>query len=417
MRKVLIVGGGLTGVMAAFEAKRLGFRDVELHERSDRLGGVARARPAHGGEVRTGTIYFGPDSDPVRQLLEPHGVRFETFPNRFGSVSSGEGGAFVFTHDFGGPALPASRLDLVRPQDERLSSRLFAYPPEIAGPLRRYCDWHVGVSPETLHASAATPLAINRVIPIGVDAETLVSRKQSDPLYDEMYGVPRASWTRPLNRAASLPAGGFDTFYSTCHRALCDAGVRVVTESLMPPRAALATAPNEQILVWAANPLPLFKAAGLEVPKAPGKTFSSYVFDVKWTGQAPFYVQNFTASGSIFRVYLYRTGDKVRLTAECVAPTDEADLKAEIRSLMEGFGGERLVLGTQVALDVAPRWLCHTVDTVEKLKGLRAWAERRMGDAFVQAGWEQYGKNAKHDAVRLGLERAAEIAQLRATGT
>ncbi len=83
MTKVRIVGGGLTGILAAFEAHRLGCRDIELHERFDRLGGVALPREAHGLELREGCIYFGPRTDPIRRLLEWHGLAFEEFEHGF----------------------------------------------------------------------------------------------------------------------------------------------------------------------------------------------------------------------------------------------------------------------------------------------------------------------------------------------
>ncbi len=323
----------------------------------------------------------------------------------------------MFVRDYAGPALPADEITLTAPADERLSSRIYAYPQEMGCALRRYCDWFLGVAPETLHASAADSLGIARVQPIGADATDLAWRKTTDPLYDTLYGQIRADWSVSLNRSAATPAGGFDVFYSACHRALADQGVRVITESLLPPRAALQAAPAEQITVWAANPTPLFAAAGLKPPSAPMKTISSYVLDVRWSGHTPFQVRNFTATGSIFRLHLYRAACGVRLTAECVAPADEAELRQEIRRLMEGFGGEQLSLGALVAVDMAPRWQWWTVETVRAVENLAHWAERRLGDAFVPAGWLTQGQPARLRAISRGLVQAAEGAPMLATGT
>ena len=81
MKRVQIVGGGLTGILAAFQAHRLGARQIDLYERLDRLGGVALPELHDGKEMREGCIYFGPKGDPIRSLLETHGARFEEFPS------------------------------------------------------------------------------------------------------------------------------------------------------------------------------------------------------------------------------------------------------------------------------------------------------------------------------------------------
>ena len=53
-QRIRIIGGGLTGVLAAFEAHRLGWRDITLQERFEALGGVARPKLIHGREMRDG---------------------------------------------------------------------------------------------------------------------------------------------------------------------------------------------------------------------------------------------------------------------------------------------------------------------------------------------------------------------------
>src|SRR6185503_20163770 len=106
MSRVRIVGGGLTGILAAFQAHRLGARHIELYERFDQLGGVALPQVSGGREMREGCVYFGPQGDTIRSLLEDHGAEFEDFDNRFGSVSPGSSNP-VHVQNFGGPALAA----------------------------------------------------------------------------------------------------------------------------------------------------------------------------------------------------------------------------------------------------------------------------------------------------------------------
>ena len=74
-QKILIVGGGLVGVLAALEAHRLGAREIILHERHPDLGGSLKPRLFHGLELRDQLCLFGDRTDPMRQLLAWRGVR------------------------------------------------------------------------------------------------------------------------------------------------------------------------------------------------------------------------------------------------------------------------------------------------------------------------------------------------------
>jgi len=409
MTRVRIIGGGLTGVLAAFEAHRLGFRDIILHERFDRLGGVALPKVENGLELRTSRIYFGPAKDPVRRLLEWHGVEFEEFENRFGSVSPGQDGQPLCIRDFGGPALPARQVGLADPMGESLADRLRAYPADIQQALTRYCQWRLGAWLDEVHGSAATPLAINRVYPIGGDVSTLAELKRTDALYDELYAIPREFWGRTNNLTAALPRGGFAVMFETCRRRLESLGVTIHDNSLVSPRQALAA--RDEVVVWAADPMPLFNAAGLTAPKLIEKSFATYVFKAKFAGPTPFYVQNFTATGAAFQVYLYESRGETLVTAECVAEAPDGELRREIHRLMAGFGGEGLTLGEQIGVSVEPRWIYNSMEAVKGLGVLRGQLARTHGAAFVPGAWETYARSETFAQVNAGLAAALAASQ------
>ena len=405
MSRVKIVGGGLTGILAALQAHRMGVTEIELFERFDRLGGVALPGERHGLEMREGCIYFGPKGDPIRALLEAYGLRFEDFENRFGSISPSDFGEPVATADFGGPALPCADIALTPPAGVSLADRLACYPAALRIPLARYGRWHLGCDLKAVHESAAIPLAINRVFPLGADLAALADAKRHDPLADELFAIPRSLWGRTANLTASLPVGGFPALLRQCRRALEQAGVTIHDRSLVSPRQALAEHAAGEVLVWAANPTPLFKAAGVATPKLLPKSFATYVFAARWTGPRPFYVQNFTAEGSCFRVYLYESAGRTLLTAECVAEDGGDELTYDIHRMLRGFGGD-LTLGDMLAASIKPRWIYHSVEAIDGLVELRGALTERMGPAFVPGAWEPYAKSEKFAAVNAGLAAA-----------
>lgn len=399
--RIRIVGGGLTGILAAFEAHRLGWRDITIQERFEALGGVARPKVMHGREMRDGCIYFGGAGDPIVDTLSAHGARFETFDNRFGSVSLDADGRRVFTWDFGGPAIDCAASKVGKPASESLASRIAAYPAEIAAQLEAYCRWHLDVDLDTVHGEAAIPLAINRVFPAAADLSELARMKATNPWADELYAIPRGLSGRTANLVATLPVGGFAALFDTCHQALIRLGVKVELNALVSPRALLAAPDAGETVVWAANPTPLFKPLGLATPPLIKKSFATYVFQVEFDGPCPVYVQNFTAQGAAFRVYLYESGGQRLAVAECVREADLARLPAEMRVLLSGFGS--LKVGPLLHSDIQPRWIYHSIAALEGLKALRARLTDRFGGQFIAGAWEPYAKAAKLAEVNAAL--------------
>lgn len=399
--KVRIVGGGLTGVLAAFEALRLGYRDIELLERFDQLGGSALSRQAHGLELRDRRVYFGAPGDPARSLLESAGLRFEDFENRFGSVSCGAGGELAIGHDFAGPVLRSRSLDLSAPTGDSLADRIRAYPSDIAGQLNRYCQWSLGVWLDEIHTDAVCALGIERVHPTGSDLVQLARLKRAAPLYDDFYGIPRAMWGRLKNATASLPEGGLVPFFRACRRELERAGVKVRTETLASPRELKLDHRSGDLLVWAADAAALYKPAGLEPPTSFRKAVASYTFKARYAGPAPFYVRNFTAEGAVSQIYVYESRGQILFTAECVAEVADGELRREIHRLMSVFGGASLVLGEAVAADHRTRSGYPSMAEVRGLDALRTAYRRELGPGFVLAG-------RRFEGLRMALAAAHE---------
>ena len=404
VERVRIVGGGLSGILAAFQAHRFGIRQIDLYERLDRLGGVAQPPLIDGCEMRQGCIYFGPKGDPIRDLLEAHGARFEEFENRFGSVSNGLQGPQYLT-DFGGPAIARGTSALSPRCGNSLADRLACYDPQIASELADYVRWHTGADPRDLDESAAIPLAINRIYPAAADCEALAAQKKRDPLADELFGIPRSQWGYASNLTASLPEGGFPALFAHCREALRAIGVMIHDTAHVKPRDILAGGPKGEAVVWAASPMALFKPLGLTAPRAPARKFATYTFEAQFDGPVPFYVQNFTATGAVFRIYIYQSKNRQFLSAECVAKADETMLPAQIQQMAQGFDGH-LQLGKIVHRSIEPRWLYHSPQTMASLAALRGALRNIAGAQVIPGAWEAYAKAAKFAEIERALGRA-----------
>ena len=392
MSRVRIIGGGLSGILAAFEAHRLGARDIELHERFSQLGGSALPTERHGVELRERHIAFGAKDHPVRRRLEANGIEFAEYDNACGSVSPAEAGPPVYASGFAGPALPCADLALGPTPGPRLSDRIAAYPADVRAPLERWLRWRLGPAATEAHAGAAGALGLSQVLPLGADAAALAAARRADSRIDGYFAIP---WAGAEPAVASTPAGGFAAFYRRCHRALRQIGVRIHENSYLAPRQILAEHRPGDLLVWTAGPAALFKLVDAPAPRLLETSHAAYVFAGRWTGPRPFRIENFTAEGVCIRVHAYESGERTLIAAECVAEAGATDLRYEVHRLFHGFEGD-LALGELLSASVKPRWTHQTVAAIGALKDLRAHLAQRFGPSLVTNGWEHTDAAGRH---------------------
>jgi hypothetical protein len=409
--KVRIIGGGLTGVLAAFEAHRLGARDIELHERHEQLGGQAWPRQAHSLEVREAALTFGPPGDPIRDLLEANGLAFEDFENHRAAVSPAPGRDITHQRDFPGPALRSRDTRLGPVTGESLADRLRAYPADIAHALAHYCQWSLGGWLDQVHGSAAEALGVRRVYPLGADVADLAAQKRACPVADDLYGIPAPLWGRLTNLTASAPRDGLQAMMMRAHQALVRLGVKVSVVDMASPHAALQGRDPGEIVVWAAEPAALFKPMGLAAPAQAPRRVVTYVFKARYGAAAPVEVRNFTAEGVISTLRLYESRGQALIAADCVAEVSDSELRRETHRLMAGFCGASLQLGEAIGTGISPRWDCPSLDTVKALRGLRAGLAHSEGAAFVAPLWENPRPAERHAALSDALANAMQAAR------
>jgi hypothetical protein len=103
----------------------------------------------------------------------------------------------------------------------------------------------------------------------------------------------------------------------------------------------------------------------------------------------------------------------VLLTAECVSEEAGEALIGDVRSLLKGFEG-RLSVRELLFRSVKPRWIYHSVDTIDRLAALRSALTARLGKGFVAGAWEAYAKGEKFAEVEASLRAALGIKDVRA---
>jgi hypothetical protein len=259
-----------------------------------------------------------------------------------------------------------------------------------------------------VHAGAAEALGVRRVYPLGADIADLAAQKRASPVADDLYGIPAPLWGRLANLTASTPRDGLQTLMMRAHQALIRLGVKVSVVDLTSPHAALQGRAPGEIVVWAAEPAPLFKPMGLTAPAQAPRRVVTYVFKARYGHAAPVEVRNFTAEGVVATLRLYDSRGQSLIAADCVAEISDRELRREIHRLMAGFCGSSLQLGEAIGAGMAPRWDCPSLETVRSLRALRASLAHSQGAAFIAPMWGNPRPAERHAALSQAL--AASLA-------
>jgi hypothetical protein len=376
MARVRIIGGGLTGILAAFEAHRLGAREIVLEDALDRLGGWSLPRVSHGVELRDGEFAFGPAQDPIRQALEWRGVAFDEADLHDGAISPSPTGPRASWGE--GPVLPAEvSAPAAATQAETLNDILRAYPRSAADPLASYCQWRLGVWLDQVHASAAPALGLHKVrlAPVGDTATANVSTP----------------------RRGAVPRDGLNGLFASASRALTRLGVEIRLHSLVSPREAAQGCAEDETVVWAADPLPLFDLAAQKAPKPRliGERVASYVFRARLEAPLPLTVRNYTGEGKVSTLRVYESRGETLVSVECVDEVGDECLRAEVLRLLAPFARRPMILDACVLTNMRTRFACPSVEAVQRLNRLEAELAHRFKGRFIVAGWESADAGAR----------------------
>ena len=387
MARVRIIGGGLTGILAAFEAHRLGAREIVLEDALDRLGGWSLPRVSHGAELRDGEFVFGPAHDPIRQALEWRGVAFDEVDLHEGAISPSPSGPRA---SWGaGPVLAAETTTVAEAAaPETLNDILRAYPRAAADPLAQYCQWRLGVWLDQVHASAAPALGLNqvRLAPISETAAANVSTP----------------------RRGALARDGLNGLFAQASRALARIGVEIRLHSLVSPREAAHACAEDETVVWAADPMPLFDLAAQKAPtpRLIGERVASYIFRARLEAPLPLTVRNYTAEGKVSALRVYQSRGETLVSVECVDEVGDECLRAEVLRLLAPFARRPMILDACVLTNMRTRFACPSVEAVQRLDRLEAELAHRHQGRFILAGWESADAGARIAGLTERMERS-----------
>ena len=403
---VVIVGGGITGVAAALYAYQLGFRKIQLHEKSSRLGGILRDIEGDDGCIFfRGCQYINPKS-PLFLTLDKS--LFYSFEHRYASRTNFSG-EIINRDDFAGPVVYSrgKHLNLGQPTSDTVTSRFGIYPLWLRSELEkifvRYSD------PSNSHFECITPFQMNRVL-VADRVEDIAVLKKSMSLADEVYGLPRyffgLQWDNSL-----LPLNGYNSFFENIEKYLIRLGVKVFTSSPVSIRSKddhiVAFSQGQQIndsidwLVWTANPIPLFTLFGYKAGNIPTRMKNIY-YKIQVPIKSPFYIQVYDVDCPITRIFLYEDSVTVESLDHGYSSLQAVETVERITS---DFG---IKCSPKNILNITSckenRFLTYSIEDYQTMRSL---PEKLLKYNMICSPWYQYGRDQKLQAVFKSLDYLA----------
>jgi hypothetical protein len=411
MKKIVVVGGGITGCISALHLSEKGY-NVELFESSVNLGGVIKDSIFNGHAYLTGPQYLNTDSEWIKKLLEYENInkavrrinlQYASFNDLFGEE--------IFKKDFAQLATSVNFRTVKKKKNTTLLSRLKCYQKNISAPLQ---DWlkRFAIKYDKIHNNCAKTLSISRVLFLN-DVEKIRLLKKSNNQFDELLGLVDLKYQ---SNQAFLPTNGFDKFFFELKKIMIKKNIRIFFGSKILLRKndhnllSVYNKNNEIIcdyVLWTANPVPLIKNLTGELLDNPfNSCFMIFMNFLKIPQDTKdFYIQVFSKKSNISRIFIYKDKKTFKLTAEGVSTEKKIDLESEInfiKKILNYFCSKSEVSETYQI----KKFLKHNLYTSKDYNLMKKIKNTNSETKFIHGAWDVYERDKKIMDVFQNIQKA-----------
>lgn len=394
--KLSIVGGGITGCIAAVHSAREG-HEVTLLEASSDLGGVLRDIQVTEG------IYFNGCQYLQQGVLDRMGWSdaFSEFSHEYGSITALGNTTTRVVNDCAQPAFDG-KVDLCNKSAIHTSAleRLESYKsnsPQIIRWAQSFGDL------ANLDWKCLVSMQLSRLhFP---DDEQISRLKIDSQRANELLAVSRR--IRGLEaESAWLPNEGYNVLFDRLHHKMSALGVDIQLNSPITPVFELGQfsirSRSEKIeadlVVWATNPVPLFNrlfSIRMDTPPVKMKLLFGNLLQIRLMPVSlPYYWQVFDIESSVVRIYLYELCGEIRFSAETFDSVDDATAWRDLKHVMKlcGLDCDHYLVGIV-------KQLRHVNFSTKEFKAFENLEADMLRHRVVPGGWQHFGREEKINSI------------------
>lgn len=401
--KLAIVGGGITGCMAAIHGANEG-HEVTLWETTSSLGGVLHDIKTESGDYYNGCQYLG--KGVFDKLGWSDGLT--EFSHEYGSITSLGNTNLRLMDDCAQPTLDGevrlsdkplihqSALQRLQAYDQN-AEKLIAWAKPF-GDLAKL-DWRCLI-----------PMQLSRLhFP---DDSEVTSWKMNNPRANDLLALPRRLRGMPAE-SAWLPNEGFNHFFVRLHQSMRELGVSVRLNAPITPNfesGQFSISSRSEIIesdtvVWATNPVPLFKrifGIRIETPPVKMKVLVGKISSIKQT-PVPYYWQVFDTDSCVVRLYVYELGGEIKFSAETFDYVDDSTAWQDVQKIIKYCD-----LGSDPQLAGIVKQQRFVNFSTTEFQFFETLAVDLLQHGVVPGGWQHFGREAKLDYILPLIDRCLQ---------
>ncbi len=398
MKKIAIVGGGITGCISAMYCADLGYQ-VEIYEKKENLGGVINDLEKNGDFFFNGPQYYDTESWWIKKFKKNQYFKnlFCDFNLKYGSFND------LFNQDISSKDFAQIKTNLRFKQIDKKNfefykDRINSYQKNISAPLqnwsKKYCK-----SYEILHANCALLLNTGRVF-FSKDEIKILDLKKKNSFIDELLGIPNKNFK---DQKFCIPILGNKNFFERLRKHLKKKKIRINFNSTLKLKYENNNINlfnrnkkiNFDYSIWCANPVPLIKSSNLGVLDNPVVNVLVLSMNVKLKEflDNNLYLQVFSKKYNLFRIFIYKVEKKIKLSLEIIFDkkiNKEKEINFAIKTLKQ-----HKIFVDNYDHETEKKEIRHMLFSVNDFKKFKEYEHSPFSGKILSGGWQLIGRENK----------------------
>ncbi len=324
MKKFAVIGGGITGCIAALNAVSKGY-DVTIFEKEKSLGGILKDVKKDENIFFNSCQYFNPEEKWYKTHIEGN-LDFKIFNHRKGSFTD------IFDNQIFELNVPNPTCEKKIDLDEiiekiekntkfNLKDRLNFYPRFINDNIFKWVSMH-NVNPEDLSWDHPNGFSCGRVF-FKENLEEVKLLKKRSKLMDDLLCLPDHERDVHLQQV-SVPISGYNKFFDELSKILIKKKIKINLSAVVKPvwdqnNLKIINKGTTHLfdkIFWSGNPTGLIKSFGLPKLDSLNISCKNVYFNLDGVLKEDTYFQIFSKNIPVSRIYFYTLNDKAKLTVE-----------------------------------------------------------------------------------------------------
>ena len=396
-KKIIIVGGGFTGVIAA--TYLCDHYEVSLYEGKEKLGGVLNDIHYYHDYFLKGCQYLDINTNWFKKLHPILQDELDIFDFSYHSYTEYKNEA-ISSNKFECPVFKRIEFKKYNDKNKNISllDRFNYYNKDIAKYLKNLIE-KFNINTNKFIFRNATNFQLDRIT--SIEQVNEIEKLKKDKIFDSIYALD----SKKLNilYKTALPKNGYNVIFEKLTNHLKKKGVKIFCGKKIIPnwkndKLKLNYDKKEidnDYIIWTANPVALLYKYFKKPLDSQSIKIKQLDFNYKDNFLPNIYIQVFSTKTSIFRIFLYKFNGKQKISVECSQNFDEniEKISKTIIDILLSFNIN--FVPTNMKICGQSKYLRYDICTIRDFKLISKFRKLTVKSNLITSEWDTYGRENK----------------------